>query len=1352
MAQSLLTDSPAASASAATGSGLTVPRRYTRRGLDPLDQVTWSKRRTVISNPDGSVVFKMEDVEVPEDWSQLATDIVVSKYFRKAGLKTSPGHENSVRQVVHRLAHTIRTTGEQQGGYFATPEDADAFEAELAYMLVHQIGAFNSPVWFNCGLWHEYGIEGSGGSFCWDAEARTVQMTKDSYSRPQVSACFIQSVQDDLMSIFDLVKNEARVFKFGSGTGSNFSKLRGRMEKLSGGGTSSGLMSFLEVLDRGAGATKSGGTTRRAAKMCVLDMDHPEIVDFVQWKVREERKVAALVAAGYPSDFNGEAYQTVSGQNSNNSVRANDTFMNAVANDGTWQTTYRTTGQVHQTHKARELWRTIAEAAWQCADPGVQYDDTIQKWHTCKTTDRINATNPCVTGDTLVATDGGWKRIDELVGQSARIIGADGQPHWVTNIFPTGRKQVFRLKTKAGFELRITADHKVWVAGRGDVPVSSIQPGDIVKLEGARFGDVHLDEQTAVEIAANVAGRALVGSEPGGTSAAEFVVPALNPREAAFTTQVARLDRASVSLVIRELFAPSLESGPHEDNRASFETLSLELARQVQLMLLSLGVKGSVEPLWEKRIELAPDGGPMSVTTHLPGAAVHVDSRAFRRVVSDSAVIAPHGYMTDEIPALPEPLGEEEVFDLTEPVTSHFVANGILVHNCSEFVFLDDTACNLASVNLMKFVQEDGGFDIEGYRHANRVFFLAQEMLVSFASYPTERIAQRSYEFRPLGLGYANLGTLLMVQGLPYDSDAARACAGAITAIMTGEAYALSAEMAASKGPFAGYAENRDSMLDVMRLHREAARSIDPAFAPRELRAAAIESWDRALALGLQHGYRNSQATVLAPTGTIGLLMDCDTTGVEPDFALVKFKKLAGGGYFKIVNQSVPLALKRLGYDDPAIEKIVRSAVGYASLADAPHINRSSLMHKGLTEDEIDRIEEALPGMLDIRFAFSRGMLGDDMLTRLGVGQAEREKPTFSALPFLGFTDEQIEAANQHVCGALTVEGAPGLKPEHYPVFDCANRCGPRGTRFIQPMGHIRMMGAVQPFISGAISKTVNLPAEATVEEVERIYFDSWKLGLKAVALYRDGSKLSQPLATGKKAAATDDAEAPPKLRRRRLPKRRHGFTQEARIGGHKVFLRTGEYEDGMLGEIFIDMHKEGAAFRSMMNCFAISVSMGLQYGVPLEDLVDQFCFTRFEPHGRVDGHDNIRAATSVVDYVFRVLGLEYLGRTDLAHIVDESLTGQRKPANGHPVGREHASGGNGTAAADAPVGDKLGAGDKLVNPSNRIASIAGEGALNQQASKFPGDAPLCDNCGHITIRNGTCYKCLNCGTSLGCS
>ncbi len=1072
---------------APTGTGVTVSRRWTRPGVDPLDQVKWDKRQTVISNPDGSVVFKMDAVEVPASWSQLATDIVVSKYFRKAGLPTAPGHETSVRQVVHRLAHTVRVTGEQQGGYFASAEDAEAFEAELAYMLVHQIGAFNSPVWFNLGLWHEYGIAGSGGSYAVDLSTDAVGMTTDSYSRPQVSACFIQSVDDDLMSIFELVKNEARVFKFGSGTGTNFSKLRGRMEKLSGGGTSSGLMSFLEVLDRGAGATKSGGTTRRAAKMVVLDLDHPEIVDFVQWKVREERKVAALVQSGYSSDFNGEAYATVSGQNSNNSVRVPDRFMESLERDGTWETTFRTNGQVHERMSARKLWRDIADAAWACADPGLQYDDTIQKWHTCKATDRIHATNPC-----------------------------------------------------------------------------------------------------------------------------------------------------------------------------------------------------------------------------------------------------------------------------------------------SEFVFLDDTACNLASINLMKFRREDGGFDLDGYRHANRVFFLAQEILVSFASYPTEKIARRSEDFRPLGLGYANLGTLLMVNGLPYDSDDARAYAACLTAVMTGEAYALSAEMSASKGPFRGYAKNAESMRGVMQLHLDAARAIDARHAPAGLRAAAIESWERAVAFGALHGYRNAQTTVLAPTGTIGLLMDCDTTGVEPDFALVKFKKLAGGGYFKIVNQSVPAALATLGYTPAEADRIVKYAIGHGTFTGAPHVNVASLANRGFTADEIARLEKALPTALDLRMVFARGMVSDETMQRLGLAASDIEARGFHLLRALGFTDAQIDEANTYICGTQTVEGAPALKPEHLPVFDCANRCGSHGTRYIKPMGHVRMMGAVQPFLSGAISKTVNLPNDASVEDVEDIYLQSWKLGLKAVALYRDGCKLSQPLVTSKKEddekpAAKAEAQpaavatpvvaatgpAPHPLQRKRLPTRRFGFTQEARIAGHKVFLRTGEYADGALGEIFIDMHKEGAAYRSLMNCFAIAVSMGLQYGVPLQDLVDQFCFTRFEPNGRVDGDAHIKSSTSIIDYVFRVLGYEYLDRTDLIHIVDEVPTGELYELPANPHEQEHLVGHDRIEASRGAVED-LSAIPTSPRPSRLAvaehAMAASHDAREGQLSGFGGDAPACSSCGHLTVRNGTCYKCLNCGTSMGCS
>ena len=937
-------------------SGVSVNRLFTKPGTDPLDQVTWETRSSLITNSDKSVVFKMDGAEIPAGWSQLATDIVVSKYFRKAGLhgKKENG-ETSVRQLVYRIARTIREAGERFGGYFATPNDADAFEAELSFFLANQYGAFNSPVWFNCGLFQRYGIEGSGGNWAWDQTAaaynnanrgdHSVELqdefieTSNAYEYPQCSACFIQSVSDDLMSIFELIKNEARLFKQGSGTGTNFSPLRGAGEFLSGGGTSSGLMSWLRVGDAGGGSIKSGGTTRRAAKMVCLDMDHPDIVDFIEWKAHEEKKAAALISLGYSSGMDGEAYRTVSGQNSNNSVRVTDAFMGALMQDGEWHTVARTTGQVWKTYQASDLWNKLAEAAWSCADPGVQYDTTINKWHTCPNTGRINASNPC-----------------------------------------------------------------------------------------------------------------------------------------------------------------------------------------------------------------------------------------------------------------------------------------------SEYMFLDDSACNLASLNLTKFLRQDGSFDVVGFRHAVRVFFIAQEILVDFSSYPTKEIAKNSHDYRPLGLGYANLGTMLMRLGIPYDSNEGRTLAGAVTALMTGHAYKVSAEMAEVKGAFEGFAKNRDPMLLVIDRHQELAlqglknaQQMHTSGQSVVLWHRAAEDWEEALRLGHLHGYRNAQATVLAPTGTIGLLMDCDTTGIEPDFSLVKFKKLAGGGYFKIVNQSVPEALRRLGYGEAEVTEIL-----------------------------------------------------------------------------------------SHIDTHETIEGAPHLREEHYAVFDCANRGGKQGQRYLAPMSHIRMMAAVQPFLSGAISKTVNLPNEVTVKEIAQIYEEGWRLGLKAVALYRDGCKASQPL-TSKTVEKAPASAQRPAGERARLPKKRHGFTQEARVGGHKVFLRTGEYADGALGEIFIDMHKEGAAFRSVMNCFAMAVSLGLQYGVPLQEFVEQFTFTRFEPQGVVEGHDNIKMATSIIDYIFRMLGIDYLKRYDLAHV---------PPAN---------------PATQGPA-------DETADP------------LDAQLAKMMGDAPICDVCGHITVRNGACYKCLNCGNSMGCS
>ena len=1068
--------------------GLHVDRRLTKAGQDAYESIDYELRDSIISGSDGSVVFELKGAEVPTTWSQLATDIAVSKYFRKAGLHGDKNKgERSAKQLVHRVAHTIRTTGEEYGQYFADAASAETFEHELAHLLLTQKAAFNSPVWFNCGLWHEYGIVGAKGSHAWDEKSDEIVEIDNAYSRPQCSACFIQSVDDDLMEIYELVKNEARLFKFGSGTGSNFSKIRGRQEKLSGGGTSSGLMSFLEVLDRAAGATKSGGTTRRAAKMVSLDMDHPEIVDFITWKSREEKKAAALIAAGYDSDFNGEAYHTVSGQNSNNSVRVSDRFMKAVENGEEWKTTMRTTGEPVDTYKARDLWRMVSEAAWSCADPGVQYDTTINDWHTCANTDRINGSNPC-----------------------------------------------------------------------------------------------------------------------------------------------------------------------------------------------------------------------------------------------------------------------------------------------SEYMFLDDSACNLASINLVKFLDDSTGqFDVEGYRQAVRVLILAMDIVVDLASYPTKQIAKNSHEYRPLGLGYANLGTMLMRLGIPYDSDLGRGYASALTAIMCGHAYATSAEIASSKGPFNGYTKNRQPFMKVMNMHRDQAYRIDeqggpgmtgdgPSGVPNDLVRAARQDWDLAVELGEKYGYRNSQSTVLAPTGTIGLLMDCDTTGIEPDFALVKFKKLAGGGYFKIVNQSVPAALERLGYTEAQVTEIVSYVTGTNTFTGAPHLGRKALMEKGLTERDIAKAELAVRGVFDVSYALAPWVIGPEAYERLGIPADVYGASGFNILKHFGLTPKQVVELNDVVIGRLTVEGAPHLRAEHLPVFDCANRCGKTGERFLPAMAHIHMMAAAQPFLSGAISKTVNLPAEATVEDVEEIYMEGWKLGLKAVALYRDGCKQSQPLSSSddtdeeteegmapsvtaaRPAPAVPESFSPPETVRHRLPKKRSGWTQEARVGGHKVFLRTGEYEDGSLGEIFIDMHKEGAAFRSLVNCFAISVSMGLQHGVPLESFVNQFTFTRFEPGGIVEGHPNIKFSTSIIDYVFRVLGVDYLKQYDFAQVPPkeeqaELLSSTDATAVQRAEGVRYSEVPNVVATPQATFGfDEMGDGPKS--------------ALDQQLGEMMGDAPMCDKCGHITVRNGACYRCLNCGNSMGCS
>ncbi|MGQ9863107.1 MAG: vitamin B12-dependent ribonucleotide reductase [Bacteroidia bacterium] len=1071
--------------------GLPIPRYYTRAGQSPYELFTYERRTSVIRNPSGEVIFEMRDVEVPARWSQVATDILAQKYFRKAGVPQpdgSLGHETSVRQVVHRLAHTWRSWGEKYG-YF-DKENGQAFYDEVVYMLLAQIVAPNSPQWFNTGLYECYGIEGPGqGHWYVDPHTEQPQQSDSAYKRPQVHACFILSVKDDLVNeggIMDLVVREARIFKYGSGVGTNFSALRAENEPLSGGGVSSGLMSFLKVLDRAAGAIKSGGTTRRAAKMVILDMDHPEILEFIRWKAEEEKKVAALVAAGYSSDYEGEAYRTVSGQNSNNSVRVTKEFLEAVEKDLDWACTARTTGKPMKMYKARFLWEEIAKAAWRSADPGLQYHTTINEWHTCPAGGPIRASNPC-----------------------------------------------------------------------------------------------------------------------------------------------------------------------------------------------------------------------------------------------------------------------------------------------SEYMFLDDTACNLASFNLVRFYDpETGAFDVEGYKHAIRLWTIVLELSVLMAQFPSKEIALRSYEYRTLGLGYANLGALLMQMGVPYDSEAAYAITGALTAIMTGEGYATSAEMAGLLGPFKRYAENREAMLRVIRNHRYAAyhvdpsayegltitpRGLDPRYTPEILLKAATEAWDRALALGEKYGYRNAQISAIAPTGTIGLLMDCDTTGIEPDFALVKFKKLSGGGYFKIINNSVPIALRRLGYAPEKVEAIVNYIKGHGTLENAPHINRISLREKGFTEDEIKQMEKLLPSAFDIRHVFSPYALGEATLKRV---LGDRYAPDGDILQALGFSEAEIDAANDYICGTMTAEGAPYLKEEHLAVFDCANKVG-KGQRFIAPMGHLRVMAAAQPFVSGAISKTVNLPHEATVEEIASIYWQGWKMGLKAVALYRDGSKLSQPLSSKTQKSQTAEppaqlsldqlvqavemvlAQAPEselknRLRRlvnkRPLPARRQGITHKARINGQSIFIRTGEYEDGSLGELFIDMFKEGSSFRSLLNSFAVAISIGLQYGVPLEEFVEKFTFTRFEPSGPVD-HPNVRIASSILDLVFRILAYEYLGRTDLVQV--PSL-----PESANPHSQKVKIPGS-EIVLDLPA------------PSNsllRRESKSGEAPVQEFLSSLTGDAPTCSVCGHITVRSGTCYRCLNCGHSMGCS
>ncbi len=1280
-----------------------------------------------------------------------------------------------------------------------------------------------------------------------------------------VHNCFIQSVNDDLVNeggIMDLWVREARIFKFGSGTGSNFSNLRGEGERLSGGGTSSGLMSFLRVGDRAAGAIKSGGTTRRAAKMVILDIDHPDVENFINWKVKEEQKVSDLVTGSivcernlnavmraaqdetlpenarldpalnpqlraamrtalsngipqanvqyaldfarqgyksleietYDTNWDSKAYSTVSGQNSNNTVRISNDFFAKLDASQSWDLRWRTDGRVSKSVPAAKLWEDIAVAAWQCADPGLQFDTTINEWHTCPEDGRINASNPCVTGDTLVATADGLARIDALVGRSAFVIGSDGKPHFVSRIFPTGSKRVYRLRTRAGYELRLTADHKILTEERGDVALADVIIGERVVLRGSGFGTRSLDEPELLALAARVGSQSLVAVGNGLADAASVDEFIQQDAHLQFTPSIYGLDRPSIATLLRALF----------DECGEFASGSMELLWQVQLLLLNFGVKGKIYR----------DRGVIRI-------AAHSRSRFARTIEGGEPFERSREVLTDEVSQI-KALGVESVFDLTECDTAHFVANGIVVHNCSEYMFLDDTACNLASLNLVKFMDDTGRFDPKRFGDACRMWTFTLEVSVLMAQFPSREIAQKSYDFRTLGLGYANLGTLLMRMGLPYDSEEGFGWCGAITALMTGAAYKASAEMAREYGPFPRYAKNADSMGRVMRNHRRAAYQAPrseyeglsippithtPTLFTQETWAAARHAWDHALAIGEIAGYRNAQVTVIAPTGTIGLVMDCDTTGIEPDFALVKFKKLAGGGYFKIVNQSVEAALQHLGYTPEQIAGIETFAKGTNTLEGAPHINRATLRAKGFDDEALDRVEKALLGSFELAFPFNRWTLGDEFCkSKLGMSDEQLADINTSILvDVLGFTPAQIDEASDHICGRMTLEGAPFIKDEHLPVFDCATPCGKHGARFIRPLAHIDMLAASQPFISGSISKTINLPQNATIGDIKEAYRYSWERMCKAVALYRDGSKLSQPLASSVDLGGDFDEaqpsaayETPVRIaervvyryiaKRRRMPDRRSGYTQKAVIGGHKVYLRTGEYTDQTLGEIFIDMHKEGAAFRSLMNNFAIAVSLGLQHGVPLEEYVDAFTFTRFEPNGPVVGHENIKMATSILDYIFRELAVSYLGRYDLAQVqpsmeVDamgdaaefvaeeegevqytdpkpRAIEDKLHPRSSHlhntmpmPEPRQETL----RPQVPAPVRPQAhagGGGTSNGNGHSRVGTATvsrTEAARIAVAKGYSGDA--CNECGQFTmVRNGTCLKCDTCGSTSGCS
>jgi ribonucleoside-diphosphate reductase alpha chain len=1336
------------SGSAARGSkgarkGLTMQRIHTRDGVHPYDDVTWERRDVVMTNwRDGSVNFEQRGVEFPDFWSVNAANIVTTKYFR--GAVGTPQREWSLKQLVDRVVGVYVAAGIKHG-YFAAPKDAEIFDHELKHALIHQVFSFNSPVWFNVGT----------------------------SSPQQVSACFILAVDDTMDSILEWYKEEGLIFKGGSGAGVNLSRIRSSKELLSSGGTASGPVSFMRGADASAGTIKSGGATRRAAKMVVLDVDHPDVEEFIQTKAREEDKIRVLRDAGYDMDLGGKDITSVQYQNANNSVRVSDEFMRAVEAGGTFDLAARRTGETIETVDAKDLFRKMAQAAWECADPGIQYDDTINDWHTCPESGRITASNPCFPADQRVLTDKGLIPIGDLVRRAAdeqsfavytNDLTAEANPQdrvvatMPTRYMITGRNEIVELRFSDGSRLRCTPGHRVWTANRGWVHAEELTEDDRVvrsfRYAPRPMADPHIPAEALLaaryersrkpldlptkwdpELAHYLGWLVGDGCIDARDNAAVTVYGSheeqdkILPRHHALLTKItgfeskpSRQANATLQLrVTRRAFGEFLrglgvsggrapeKSVPQAIFEAPEEALiaflqglfdadgcvvdqeangtryvglgsrSEELLIGVQELLTSLGIASRIYRTGVKTDSFRytrKDGSQATYGSTGPCYDLRITAdalRAFHRLIGftltakqsklDQIVQSVSFYRVDRTARLVsrESLGFETTYNLTEPRNHSYIVGGTVVANCSEYVHLDNSSCNLASINLLKFLSEGNAFDVQRFQQVTELIITAMDISICFADFPTEKITAVTRAYRQLGIGYANLGALLMATGHAYDSEGGRAIAAAITSLMTGVAYRRSAELAAVVGPYDGYERNASAHKRVMRKHAAAGGEIKTLGGiDRDIHAAAVTAWEECLASGETNGYRNGQASLLAPTGTIGLMMDCDTTGVEPDLALVKFKKLVGGGSMQIVNQTVPRALKSLGYQP-----------------------------------------------------------------------------------------EQVEAITEYIAEYGHVVDAPGLRPEHYEVFDCA-----MGERAISPMGHVRMMAAVQPALSGAISKTVNLPESATVEDIESIYLEGWKLGLKALAVYRDNCKVGQPLSDAKKkpeAAATATPSHDTRPVRRRLPKARPATVTRFSVAGAEGYMTASSYPDDGVGEVFLKLGKQGSTLAGVMDAFSMAISISLQYGVPLEKWVEKFTNMRFEPAGVTDDPD-IRIASSVMDYVFRRLALDHLPYETRAELGILSAAERAAQLAGEDPAALAEDQDTTEMAQSAPVERPQPVREATPQPEPPPAQPHSSMEVLEAQQGRTADAPLCLICGTKMRPAGSCYVCEGCGATSGCS